>query len=82
MLKIESNLRLAATLRDTGIGCLMEVGHSVDVHHNLGIILSKNVTLFWNKHTMGSALLVHNQMSPSIYLGLYFPSLYFQNKAI
>ena len=25
---------------------------------------------------MGSALLVHNQLSSSTYLGLYFPSLY------
>ena len=27
------------------------------------IIFSKNITLFWNKHTVGEALLVHNPLS-------------------
>lgn len=30
------------------------------------IIFSENITLFWNKHTMGEALLLHNPLSTSI----------------
>ena len=32
--------------------------------HKKSIILSINITLFWNKHPAGVALLVHNQLSP------------------
>ena len=47
----------------------------------VSIIFSRNITLFWNNHTKGATLLVHNPLSPSVLDWIIFPSSYSWNKA-
>ena len=47
----------------------------------MSVFFSRNIPLFWNTHTTGPALLVHNWPVVTFYLRLYFPSAYSWNKA-